>query len=340
MTDFYNLTPAQQAERYEQLARAVLPEWGLQEASLNMIKMRENAVFRVESRDGSRQVLRIHRAGYHSDAALRSELQWTQALSADGIETPEVIPTRSGELFVVSDAELAGQPRQIDMFAWVDGEQLGSVEGGLAGDIRKQQENFRTIGALAAQVHNHASGWSAPAGFLRHAWDVDGLTGERPFWGRFWDLEALKVSQRQLMLRIRERLRADLLAYGQAPANYSMIHADMVPENVLVDGSHVRLIDFDDAGYGWHLFEMATSLYFSHSEDYFDRLIEHYIAGYRSRRELSDENLEALPMFMLARATTYLGWVHTRRETETAREMTPIMIEMACASAEDYLSRA
>ena len=64
------------------------------------------------------------------------------------------------------------------MFAWVDGEQLGSVEEGLVGDINIQQNNYKTIGALAANVHNLSSEWQAPPGFTRHAWDVDGLTGE------------------------------------------------------------------------------------------------------------------------------------------------------------------
>ena len=338
MTDFYELTPDQQSECYQQLAELVLPEWGLKNVSLSMIKMRENAVFKVELADGSKQILRIHRAGYHSDDALRSELQWIQALAKDGIETPDVLPTQKGDLFVAPDSKLAGKLRQVDMFAWVEGEQLGSIEGGLEGDLATQQENYRTIGSLSAKVHNQAIEWQIPTGFVRHAWGVDGLTGEQPFWGRFWELEALTRSQRDLMLKTRERVRADLSAFGQSAQNYSMIHADMVPENVLVDGSHIRLIDFDDAGYGWHLFEMATSLYFSSAEVDLDNLVQPYLEGYRSERELSDDDLAMLPLFMLARATTYLGWAHTRKETETAQELTPFIIEMGCATAEKYLS--
>jgi Ser/Thr protein kinase RdoA (MazF antagonist) len=337
MTDFYQLRPEQQSERYEQLAELVLPEWGLTGANLSMIKMRENAVFKVENADGEKQVLRIHRAGYHSDEALRSELQWIQALGKEGIETPQVIPTKTNQLFVAPDFRLAGAPRQIDMFEWVDGNQLGSLEDGLEGDLVTQQNNYRTIGVLAARVHNQATKWVAPAGFERHAWDLDGLTGEQPFWGRFWELEALSENQRSLMIRIRDRVRSDLIDYGQSAENYSMIHADMVAENVLVDGNHVRLIDFDDAGYGWHLFEIATSLYFSHNETYFDQLVGPYIEGYRSERELSDADVDALPLFMMARATTYLGWVHTRKETETARELTSVLVDMACSMAEKYL---
>ena len=338
MTDFYDLTPEEQSDRYRQLAQLALAEWGLEEAALSIIKMRENAVFKVAPADGRKAILRIHRANYHDNDELRSELQWMQALSMDGIETPEVIPALSGDLFLAPDSTLAGLPRQIDMFSWVDGEQLGSVEEGLDGDLESQQNNFLTIGALAAKVHNQASTWQAPQEFVRHAWDEDGLTGEQPFWGRFWELKALTAGQKDLMIRTRDRVREELLAFGKSAQNYSMIHADMVPENLLVDGSHIRLIDFDDAGYGWHLFEMATSLYFSSAEGNLDMLVDSYIKGYRSQRELSSEDLASLPLFMLARASTYLGWVHTRKETQTARELTPMVVELACASAEEYLS--
>ena len=339
MTDFYKLTPDQQAECYQQLAELVLPEWGLQDASLSMIKMRENAVLKVETNDGNKQVLRIHRAAYHTDDALRSELQWIQALASAGIETPEVIPTHSGELFITPDSTLAGLPRQIDVFAWVDGEPLGNVEEDLGGGVEIHQSRFKTIGELAARVHNQASEWSIPSGFVRHAWDVEGLTGNKPFWGGFWELEALSDSERDLIERTRDRVRKDLIAYGQSPHNYSMIHADMLADNILVDGHHIRLIDFDDAGFGWHLFEMATSLYFYHGEPQYDRLLKSYISGYRSQRSLTDEDLENFPLFMLARGTTYLGWAHTRRETETAQELTPMFITLVCDLAEEYLSK-
>jgi len=42
-------------------------------------------------------------------------------------------------------------------------------------------------------------------------------------------------------------------------------------------------------------------------------------------------------MFLAARGTTYLGWVHTRKGEATARELTPQIIDLAVAAADDYL---
>jgi Ser/Thr protein kinase RdoA (MazF antagonist) len=336
MAGFYDLTPAQQGERVASLARVALGSWGIEARELALLKYRENAVFRVVAADGRRYAIRVHRAGYHSDAELESELQWMQALAADGFDVPELVPTSAGRLFeVVSHREIP-EPRQVDLFAWIDGQPLGSVESGLEGDAETLARTFHTIGVLAARLHNQSARWRPPAGFTRHAWDTEGLVGERPLWGRFWELAALSESERALLIRARDRVRQELSVLERSARNYGLIHADFAPENLMVDGSRIRLIDFDDAGYGWHLFEIATTLYFHIGQPYFDAVERATIAGYRSERELPAADEALLPLFYAARGFTYLGWVHTRRETETARELTPMLIELACGTARRY----
>ena len=341
MTDFYQLDEAAQAQAMAELAAVALPEWGLQGSALELIKYRENGVFRVTAPAGERYALRIHRHGYHSDDELRSELQWMVALEDSGIFVPTLVPTSAGAPFAVVSGGRVPESRQVDLFHWVDGEQLGSVEEGIS-DRRAVAENYRTIGALAARLHNQAVDWQQPEGFVRHAWDVEGLVGDQPFWGPFWELAALTSEQRELLLEARERVRQGLTAYQTNPDNtgrYSMIHADCVAENLMVEGDHVRLIDFDDAGFGWHLFELATALYFERGQDYFQTAFDALIQGYREHRDLPDEQVAQMPLFFVARGFTYLGWVHTRAETRTAKELTPDLIDMACTAAREYLQQ-
>lgn len=118
---------------------------------------------------------------------------------------------------------------------------------------------------------------------------------------------------------------------------YSMIHADFVAENLMVEAGRVRLIDFDDAGFGWHLFEIATAMYFEIGEDHYDAAFHALIDGYRERRSLPDEQVAQLPLFFLVRSFTYLGWIHTRQETETAKTLGPLLIGKACTLARAYL---
>jgi Ser/Thr protein kinase RdoA (MazF antagonist) len=320
-----------------QLADLLDTRWPLRCRTIEPIKVRENAVYAVHLADGGKVVLRVHRSGYHSDEALLSESIWMAALGADGIEVPRHVLSNSGAAF--EKAHIAGLEgeRQIDVFHWIDGQQLGSVEGGLALAGASVTSIYREVGRLAARLHNQSAAWPAPGHFRRHAWDAEGLAGEQPFWGRFWELAALSDEDRRLFVRLRAALQRDLAAFGTTSDRYGLIHADLVPENILVSSGRLQLIDFDDMGYGWHLFEIATSLYFIRREPIYAEALAAVIEGYREKRVLPDAQLAKLPLFLAARGSTYLGWVHTRSAEPTAHEMTPALIELAAHAARDYL---
>ncbi len=318
-----------------ELAYESLKYWGLSGA-LSLIKERENSVYAFTG-NGQRFALRVHRLGYHSDQSLASEHLWVRELAQSGLRVPKAIPTLKGADFAVVATDKVTDARQVDLMAWIEGEQIGSIESGIgAGEVSKI---YRTMGLVAAQVHNQASAWDVPANFERHHWDVEGLLGEQPFWGRFWELTALTDEQRALIARARTHLQTELGNYRKTSDNYSMIHADFAPENFLIHDGDVRVIDFDDAGFGWHLFELATALYFIQQENYYAEAKAALIAGYREARELTDDDLAMLPAFLAARSLTYLGWVHDRPDSEPAKELTPILVEMCCETLSAYLSQ-
>ena len=208
---------------------------------------------------------------------------------------------------------------------WVDGEAMGSVEEGITNESLSITESFKVIGELSAKCHNQASSWQVPADFERQKWDIEGLVGDDLIWGRFWEYDGLSDDERATMLAVKDKLRAVLSEFGQTSDRYSLIHCDLLPENLLQCGDHYKLIDFDDAGFGWHLFDLATSLFFHLGEDYFDDITGAWIEGYRAHRELPDEHLEMIPVFLMARATAYMGWGVTRSETDVAKELMPLV---------------
>jgi Ser/Thr protein kinase RdoA (MazF antagonist) len=337
MSGFYELSPQAQVACIQRLVEENLHLWGFgADAVVRLLKYRENAVFAVT--DGAQRfALRVHRAGYHSDKALRSELQWMEALNRDGIQTPAVVPAVDGEMFKVVSGSSVPEPRQVDVLEWINGEPLGSVEEGANGDPAAVVANYRVAGELMAKLHNHAQRWLRPEGFVRHAWDIDGIVGDDPLWGRYWELQALSEDQRALVHRAREKARAELLEFGQQEDRYGLIHCDFLPENLLRTQDGIQLIDFDDAGSGWHLFDIATSLFFLQGEQSFEAVLDSFLTGYRSFRPLPAEHEMKLPLFLLLRGLVYLGWAHTRRETETAQALTPMLTESVMAQVEHYL---
>jgi len=323
------------------LAHAALQHWRLEPRELSLIKFRENAVFKVVAQGGERFALRIHRGGYHCDRELDSELQWMAALRQAGFDVPTIVPTADGRLFANGWVEGLAAPLQVDVFEWIDGHQLGTSENGLGDDLENIEATYRTVGNLAGRLHNQAVSWTLPEGFRRHAWDLEGLVGEQPLWGRFWELEALSAHQRSLLLAARDVVRQDMLSLAKTADMtqcYGLIHADFVPENLFVSGGQVRLLDFDDAGFGWHLFELATALYFIQNDPNYPTARAALIAGYREYRDLPDVLLAKLPVFMMARGFTYLGWVHTRPGSEEGKALAPYLIELACKFAERFVA--
>ncbi len=338
MSDFFALDADEQAARLTVLAEQALAAWGVADCQPRLIKYRENAVFEVTAPGGGRAALRVHRQGYHSDESLRSELTWMAMLSDSGIAVPKPILTTEGNAVFRATSESVPGTWNADMLSWLSGRELGEIGKPLDIAPENLAKVFGEIGRTAARLHNVTVAWPAQNSMVRHAWDDDGLLGDDPLWGRFWELAALSEEQAELMQKIRVVAAKDLRVHGHSSQSYGLIHADLVPENVMLAGDKVQLIDFDDAGFGWHMFELATALFWLQQEPDFATIESALFKGYTEERPLSQADLDALPLFMVLRGLTYLGWVHTRQNTEMARELTPLFVEIVCEIASNYLA--
>jgi Ser/Thr protein kinase RdoA (MazF antagonist) len=118
---------------------------------------------------------------------------------------------------------------------------------------------------------------------------------------------------------LRERLSEKLTAVSD-DLDYGLIHADIIRENVLVSESGIAIIDFDDCGFGWRLFDIATSLLRNRGEPHYPLIRRSLLEGYRSKRPLGEETLAHLPLFLLLRSLTYIGWVSARPEMPAAAD--------------------
>ena len=284
--------------------------FGLTGGALSLVTVSENVTFRVDGTDGDAYVLRLHRPGYHTLAELDSERAWTAALAGAGMDVPRGVTTNGGRNYVEVVAA-DGERRYAGVTRWIEGTPIRRVLADADADAYLPQ--FDEIGAIAATVHNQSSGWAAPAGFTRHAFDVAGFFGETPFWGRFWDSPLLSRAERRLVVRSRDAIRAVLDRYGVDARTYSLIHADLHFDNVLVDGDRLAVIDFDDSGFGWHQYELAVVLT-GHPAERFDLNFASLLRGYRRVRALPDEDAALVPMLVVVRALALLGWIERRPE--------------------------
>ncbi len=317
------------------IAERALPHWGLKPERMDLISRSENTVFRLDQPDGEAHALRIHRPGYHTLAELESELLWTQALNEFGIGVPVGVRTLAGPGYSTIPTPDGQSSRVVGLVDWIEGEILGATMQSET-DHTKIAAWFRQLGRVAARMHNQAVAWTPPPAFTRHAFDVPGYVGETPFWGRFWAIPILSPSQRELLGRAREGIREALTDYGKDRGTYSMIHADLHVHNVLVDASErLHVIDFDDAGFGWHQYDFATALFGLEEQPYFDEITKALLGGYREIRPFSDEALSLLPLFLLIRRLVLTGWQWDRPELGR-REGLEAYITDACERVEAY----
>lgn len=329
-TNFKDLPWEEQAGRLRSLAVEALGNYGIsKDATLTLLKHRENAVFGVEEPEKEgRCALRIHRAGYQTKKTIFSELQWMEALREAGIQTPEPIAGIDGNLVQTVSVQGVPEPCHCSLLSWVEGNPL-TDDNPLV--------SYRLLGQINARFHRHAKNWKLPQGFERQVWDEEGLCGERPLWGHFKDLRALNKDQLDLLHQAREAMLVRLKKYGKGPDRFGLIHADLMSENIIMQNNTPCIIDFDDSGFGWFMYDLATLMTFNVADDNFQEILDAWVGGYRSEETLSDEDLAELPTFMVARCLVGLGWINTRKETPFAQEFTEDIIALSCMLSQNLI---
>jgi Ser/Thr protein kinase RdoA (MazF antagonist) len=321
--------------RLEAVARRALAEYGLApDSELTLLNVSENATYAVaDAATGRRTVLRLHRRGYHDEAAIRSELAWLDAVRAEaGLRTPCVLPAPDGRRLVALAEEGAPDPRYVVQFEWLPGiEPTPSDE--------RLPRWFEMLGAVTARLHRHAREWRPPAGFSRFAWDYEGAFGAEARWGRWQDGIAVGTEEREVLGRLDGVLRRRLAEFGSGADRYGLVHADLRLANLLVDGDETYLIDFDDCGWGWFLYDFGAAVSFFEHDPRVPELADAWVRGYRGVLDLPAADEAELPTFVLMRRLLLVSWIGSHARTELASSMGAEYTATSCRLAEDYLGR-
>jgi len=291
----------------DKLALQALGYWGVTDCAPQLIAQRENAVFRVTLADGRPAALRLHRPGYNSVAEIRSELWWTQAMAARGFRVPEPIARPDGGLLAEVD-----EGQTATMISWIEGAPIGYSGELLSGTFAEQEQLYQQIGGLLAEMHTISDTLKPPPDFTRRNWNRDGLLGDSPLWGRFWEHPVLTAQDRSVILAAREKARGDLAAYDAIGAAKGLIHADALRENVFSTAGGLVLIDFDDSGYGYRMFDLAVAVSQSLEDENYASLRDAVLAGYAALRPLSEADTGRMELFALLRTFASLGWIVPR----------------------------
>ena len=312
--------------------RALLPKWQLSpETHLSLLCISENATFRAD--DPVRNVtivIRVHRPGYHDKSEIASELGWIKALrNADIVTTPKPVPTLNGDL--IATFEHDGETRHAVAFEFLPG-----IEPKESGDL---SAGFRQLGKITAQLHGHTRHWQRSESFKRKIWNFDTTLGSRPHWGDWRAALGLQPQGKAVLSDCIDLLAQRLLNYGTAPSRFGLIHADLRLANLLVDGDQLAVVDFDDCGFGWYMYDFAAAISFIETSPQIPVLQAAWMEGYQTISQLDDADINALPMFIILRRLLLTAWIASHVETPTAQQLGEAYTQDTVKLALNYLQQ-
>ncbi|EXG80172.1 phosphotransferase enzyme family protein [Cryptosporangium arvum] len=315
------------------IASSAAARYGLSpDTTIELLNVSENETYLVREPDAEPVVLRVHRLDYHPPGAIPSELAWLDALRTEaGVRTPRVIPALDGARVVTVPDPSGGPARECVLFEFLPGRE--PREDDLVAD-------FEPLGALTARMHVHARSWTRPPGFVRFHWDADAAFGTAAGpgrWGAWRSAPGVGPAEEAVLARLEATLRERLRRFGTGPERYGLIHADLRLANLLVaDG--VSVIDFDDCGFGWYLYDLGAALSFVEHLPEIPEVIDAWLRGYRSVTPLPADDEAEIWTFVLFRRLLLTAWIGSHSTVDIAAQLGAGYTRGSCALAEQYLS--
>ena len=344
---------------FDIVANVLLERYGFIGCVLEPLCYSENHTYRV-TRQNVKPVatLRICRPGYRSLGELQAEIDWLFYLHGEvKLEGIEIIcPIRALDGSAVQVVTLPdGNVFHGVAFVYMDG--VTPDEG----DGETMCRLFRRLGSLAATLHEHTRGLgtavaprehdqvlgmtAGPCGtftlpIARPVWDCDTTLGPNAPWGSWRDVADFVPQERRLLERAETRIRAAMAAYGKPRERFGLIHADMRLANLLVEGDTLKLLDFDDCAYSWHLFDLAASLSFIEARPDVPDLIASWLEGYRAAstvHPLEEADVAVIPSLIMMRRLQLTAWLATRHDSDPVPALLSAWKQDTLALAARYL---
>ncbi len=281
-------------------------------ARAELISVSENSTFRVHG-GPEPAVLRVHRPGYQTPRTIAAELDWLAALrSVPGLDVVEPL-TAAGRDRILT-LRVDGAERYGVLFAELDGAPVD--QDGLG------EAHFGELGGIAARLHAHAARWRPPPGFERFAWGLAHTLGPGARWGDWRRGPGVTARLREVIAPGADLLARRLAAFGTGDERFGLIHADLRTSNLIPRGpsapgvqvqnpgrGEFTVIDFDDCGFGWYLYDFAAAVSFAETDPRLGEWAQRWLAGYRAVRRLDPAHVGILPSLVLLRRLMLLAWL-------------------------------
>ena len=241
--------------------------------------------------------------------------------------------------------EPAAAPHELNQ-ALRPGTAFGELTRGLgvAAAPRELNQGLRPGITLGEQMRGLGAAAAPRASFIppitRPVWDCDTTLGPHALWGDWRVFAGFTPRERALLERAETRIRCVMAAYGKPCERFGLIHADMRLANLLVEGDILKLLDFDDCAYSWHLFDLAASLSFIEARPDLPDLVAAWLEGYRAAstaHPLEEADVAVIPSLIMMRRLQLTAWLATRHDSDPVPALLSTWKQDTLALAARYL---
>ncbi len=250
------------------------------------------------SRLGEERLMKVMPAGSERTLASVAERQaWQEYLNRNGVDTLPPIHSEVGNL---AEAVSSGDQEYI-VYAWRK-MQAKPVQ---LGDPRDCTDFYGRWGKMIGKMHRLAQSWPQ----WRHSACLD--DGGNPLISRQYEWEVFRrLFQDDEVRAAWQVMKEELDGLPVTRENYGFLHNDPHPGNILAEGDHLILIDFDVANYLWFMVEIAICIYSEYSRvnfhspwakrnDELDAIfITPFMEAYESENRLSTGEYAKVELFL------------------------------------------
>jgi Ser/Thr protein kinase RdoA (MazF antagonist) len=333
MRAFAHLTTRGQVRRLRGLALAALGQYDLVHPQLTLLSNHEHTLFRVDvsttaPANPQRFVLRMyHPAAFDADS-VALELEWLTALARDTpLHVPQPVATPAHAFLIHASHPGVPESRMCVLFRWVSGRHMRQ---------KLYPGVLQRLGQCIGHLHNYSEHFHPSHGRVGQRWDWERVFGGQSIVGPASNWTLLSSNQQILFRTTAERIRATMQRLGDNPSVFGLIHADIHTANYLVERGRIGLIDFEDCGWGYYLYDLAVVLDEIEAE-YVEQAVVLRAAllhGYRQIRPLCAEHEALLDIFITMRLAELVRWFGSSNKPEFEPSTASLLRQ-----ATDYMSR-
>ncbi|MGE5654773.1 MAG: phosphotransferase enzyme family protein [Bacillota bacterium] len=243
----------------ERLVQSAMQQYGFSDYQATFIRHNENITYSIVDCQTQRHyLLRIHQpislnlwGIQHTFEGLLSEFAFLVALQEAtdlGLQHP-VANTHGSFVTTIYDSD-DGKAILCTLLTWVEGETLSKLE-------IEMEKPVRQMAAVAAEMHCFSQQWQHPFPLTRPVYDTRKYHHLVDCIGYGVEKKVFAPEQYDIIRETMAQITTVLAPLMYLPEYWGIIHADLGPGNVVVNGDRVTPIDFSFSGYGYYLFDLG-----------------------------------------------------------------------------------